>query len=339
MNRLNRVVTVGALVAAVGATVSLAFQPETLRPTQPGTPTTQPGTQPRDPSLPGRDPSMQPGRTPTLSQPGMNQGGDFKFQQGQKVSREQVDQLINAWPQESKKAAQATLEKYGPPDGGTFQELIWHDAGPWHKVVVSKEAHDHNFPMAHKDVLMGVIKFKVPQDKISDLMAFDGSLVINRTAGTIAAVCDKEEANFAALNLAHDIIQGSKSVEEAKDQMAKVAQGIQQGTNDPITQDFKFEVDNNQETGDPDQPHRQTPGMTPTDRPSRDLDRPSPTMPRTPGTTDPTLPRRPGTDPDVPRTPGTDPNRPTPPRDPLNPTNPGNPTPDNPTLPRRPGGG
>jgi len=336
MNRVNHVMSIGALVAAVGATVSLGFQPGTDRPSQPSTtPSTQPGTPGSQPSTqPGRDttrtPGMtQPGRdtttTPGLSQPGRDSttlsqpGGNFSFQQGQKVSRTQVDQLINAWPQESKRAAQATLDKYGPPDGGTYQELIWHDAGPWNKVVVSREAADHNDPMPHKDVLMGQIFLKVPQDKVADLLAFDTSLVINRTKGTIAAVCDKEENNFAALNLAHDIIQGSKTVQEAKEQMAKVAMGGQQGTTDPITQDFKFDT-SDENTGDPGSPSRgNTPGM----------DRPGSTpgsTPRTPGMTDPTSPRNPGTDPSIPRTPGT-----TPPRDPNSPSDP--------TLPRRPGGG
>lgn len=325
LNRVNRVITIGALVAAVGATVSLGFQPETMKPTQPTTDPTMPSRQPgreldRNPAL------TQPGRDTTMTQPTTG----FNFQQGQKVPREQVDKLISAWPQDSKKAAQATLDKYGPPDGGSFKELIWHDAGPWEKVVVINEGADHNDPIPHKDVLMGCIKFKVPQDKVADLIAFDSSLVINRTMGTLAAVCDKEESNFAALNLAHDIIQGSKTVQEAKDQMAKVAMGLQQGTNDPITQDFKFDV-SDQNTGDPGQPHSNVPGAQ---RPGRDIDVPgTPRTPRVPGTTDPTLPRTPGTDPDIPRTPGTDPNRPTPPRDPLNPS------PDNPTLPRRPGGG
>jgi hypothetical protein len=285
---------------------------------------------------PGRDPTTtpglsQPGRDTTLSQP-----GTFQFQQGQKMSRDQVEKLITAWPGESKKAAQATLDKYGPPDGGTYNELIWHKAGPWKKVVVSAMPHEHNDPMPHKDVLMGCINMKVPLDKVADLAAFDSSLVINRTAGWIGAVCDKEENNFAALNLAHDIIQGSKTVQEAKDQLAKVAMGAMQGTTDPITQDFKFDVEDDN-TGDPGTPHRgNTPGM---DRPGST----DPSRPRTPGMTDPTLPRSPGTDPTIPRTPGTDPNRPTPPRDPNNPTsptnpsNPGNPT--DPTLPRRPGGG
>ena len=335
MNRTNRVMTVGALVTAVGAAVSLGLQPETIYPAQPGTSpprTSQPST------LPDRD--FQPGRTtPGLSQPGrdssLTSGDSFQFQQGQKVSRDQVEKLINAWPQESKKAAQATLEKYGPPDGGTFQELIWHNAGPWEKVVVSNEAHDHNDPMPHKDVLMGKIKMKVPQDKVADLLAFDSSLVINRTAGTLAAVCDKEESNFAAINLAHDIIQGSKSVQEAKDQMAKVVMGLQQGTTDPITQDFKFEVEDG-DTGDPGTPHRGGSGLTPgADRPGStpEVDRPrGPGMP--PDMIDP-LPRTPGMDPTIPPTPGERPG--TPPRDPLNPS----PTtpPSEPKLPGKPGGG
>ncbi len=49
-----------------------------------------------------------------------------------------------------------------------------------------------------------------------ELAQFDGSVTVDRTQGTIAARCDKEENNFLALNLAHDVITKKKSVEEAR---------------------------------------------------------------------------------------------------------------------------
>src|SRR5690349_22621952 len=55
----------------------------------------------------------------------------------------------------------------------------------------------------------------------SELARFDGSVVVERTAGEVSARCHDEQANFLALNLMHDIVTGTKSVKEARDYYAK----------------------------------------------------------------------------------------------------------------------
>jgi len=59
-----------------------------------------------------------------------------------------------------------------------------------------------------------------PPEKVSDITAFDGSVVVNRTRGELSARCHDEEANNLALNLANDIIEGKKTVQEARDYYA-----------------------------------------------------------------------------------------------------------------------
>ena len=284
MNRMRQCVALaaGAMIGAAGAAMGLGFdqpsdQPDRLPSTRPGQPNTDPTIPPGQPSDPGRnpgqphDPSTSPGRQPDNPyspgrQPGLDQP-DVKprpvpdtnrpnelttGQPGAKLTRDQVDRIISTWPMEAKQAAQATLDKYGPPDGCTGQLLIWHNPGPWKKVMVSSMEHQHNFPISHKDCIIGFIDMRVPADKVGELAKFDGSLCVERTAGVIGAECDKEEMNFAALNLAHDIVSGSKSAEEARQELARVAMAFKQGTKDPITQDFKFPVERGN-TGDPDQ--------------------------------------------------------------------------------------
>jgi hypothetical protein len=127
--------------------------------------------------------------------------------------------------------------------------------------------------MTHKDCIVGFIDMRVPVDKITDLSRFDGSICVERTAGVVSAKCDKEELNFAALNIAHDIVTGSKSVEEARDQLTKVAMAFKQGTKDPITSGFQFNVEKGM-TGDPDQAGRGGGlGMPDLNRPEKDKDR------------------------------------------------------------------
>ena len=45
--------------------------------------------------------------------------------------------------------------------------------------------------------------------EVLDLARFDGSVIVERTRGEIGARCDKEEMNYLALNLAHDIVTGA----------------------------------------------------------------------------------------------------------------------------------
>lgn len=54
------------------------------------------------------------------------------------------------------------------------------------------EEIDHSFPMPHKDVLLQVINYRVPPDKFDDLAEYDGSVIVERTKGEIAARCDGE---------------------------------------------------------------------------------------------------------------------------------------------------
>ncbi|MGQ0560790.1 MAG: hypothetical protein ACT443_02830 [Gemmatimonadota bacterium] len=60
-----------------------------------------------------------------------------------------------------------------------------------------------------------------PWDKFDDLAAYDGSVIAERTKGVLSARCDKEGANFLALNLAHEIVTGRRTVEDARARYAE----------------------------------------------------------------------------------------------------------------------
>jgi hypothetical protein len=62
-----------------------------------------------------------------------------------------------------------------------------------------------------------VHRLQVPSDRISAIADFDGSVIVERTAGEVSARCHDEQANFLALNLAHDIITGARTVQEARE--------------------------------------------------------------------------------------------------------------------------
>jgi hypothetical protein len=129
--------------------------------------------------------------------------------------------IIQSWPQESREAAQLVIDAHGEPDEATESRLIWHDAGPWKRIVASKTFYPHEFPAPHIDAVESFIDYRVPVDKFSPLAEFDGSVVVERTAGEVSARCHDEQANFLALNLMHDIVTGAKTAQQARDYYAK----------------------------------------------------------------------------------------------------------------------
>jgi len=128
---------------------------------------------------------------------------------------------IAAWPPESKEAAQLVIDKYGEPDEATDTRLLWHKPGPWKRIVATRTYYQHNFPAPHIDAVESVIDYHVPPEKFAALAQFDGSVIAERTAGEVSARCHDEQANFLALNLMHDIVEGRKSVQQARDYYAR----------------------------------------------------------------------------------------------------------------------
>ena len=159
---------------------------------------------------------------------------------------------IQSWPKEARKAAEMMIQKYGQPDEVTAMRVVWHDNGPWKRTVVTKEETDHAFPMPHKDVLEQVIDYRVSTDKVDDLAKYDGSVIVERTKGELSARCDKEEANFLALNLANDVATGKKSAEEARETYAQTIKALMAGNPDPYVQKLQFA--SQQSAADPDKP-------------------------------------------------------------------------------------
>jgi hypothetical protein len=60
-------------------------------------------------------------------------------------------------------------------------------AGPWKRMVASKAYHEHNFPAPHvRSNRSSTIV--VPPEKFFEIAAFDGSVIVERTAGGVSAL-------------------------------------------------------------------------------------------------------------------------------------------------------
>ena len=152
---------------------------------------------------------------------------------------------LSDWPQASQDAAQHMMDTYGEPAEVTETMLIWGPTGPWKKTIIYKEATTHMFPVEHPDVMQQWIDMDVPPDFFDDLAHYDGSVVVNRTEAEISARCDKEAANFLAINLAHDIVNEVRTVEEARQFYAETMGAVMNGEAPPdpaYLEGFTFEV-------------------------------------------------------------------------------------------------
>ncbi len=164
---------------------------------------------------------------------------------------------LTGWPETSRMAVEEITMKYGSPDGVTSEELIWLNKGVWKKICVTKNETKHSFPIEHTDMMTTTLSFRVPEDKMDDLGKFDGSVTFDRTQGTLSARCDVEANNFLALNLAHDIISGKKTVEQARTAFADIVKEKMNGGKPAYMQKLTFTPQEN--AADPD---KNTTGLT-----------------------------------------------------------------------------
>lgn len=161
---------------------------------------------------------------------------------------------MSGWSDASKMAVMMMKKSYGEPASKTADMMMWNNTGQWKKTVVYAKEFKHDFPMPHTDVMEQWIDYKVPQEKFNDLAKYDGSVVCSRTNGEISARCDKEGANFLAINLANDIITGKKDVKSARDFYAKSIKEMINGGKPEYMEKLVFNVANGN-TADADKPN------------------------------------------------------------------------------------
>ncbi len=91
----------------------------------------------------------------------------------------------------------------------------------------------------------------MPVGKVGDLIAYDGSLVVDHTRGELTAHCDSEAQNTLMLNLANDIVTGQRTVDEALGYHAQVVRGMQTHVPESYPLALKFKPQSSAQTADP----------------------------------------------------------------------------------------
>lgn len=167
------------------------------------------------------------------------------------LDRASVQRAMNGWHPAAQEAATFMMSKYGAPASMTADMMVWNQTGPWKRTIVYREAVPHSFPMDHPDVMEQFIDYRTPVDRYDELAAYDGSVIVERTKGEISARCDKEGANFLALNLANEIATGRRTPEDARRMYGEQIKMMKAGQMTPYTSGLMFTPADGK---DPDRP-------------------------------------------------------------------------------------
>ena len=164
----------------------------------------------------------------------------------------EVETITASWPEAARMGALQMVAQYGQPNEGTRTKLLWFGRAPWKRIQVTSDEVVHRFPTPHADFLTQYIDYEVPVDRLGELGRYDGSCLIDRTMGEAAARCDSEAANILTLNLMHEIVTGTRSVDDARDFYSETLSTYCLGEPAPYCEQFQFQVPRGR--GDPDQP-------------------------------------------------------------------------------------
>ncbi|MCF6157063.1 MAG: hypothetical protein E3K32_00510 [wastewater metagenome] len=144
----------------------------------------------------------------------------------EKLDETTVQQIISEWREAPRTVAQQMIDEYGVPDEATNERLIWHNNGPWKRTEIINHEITHNFPIEHKDVVIQTVDYQVPSQKVDELAQYNGSIIVNKTRGEISSHSANEKMNILTLNLAGDIIEGDRDLEEVREVYADQARDI-----------------------------------------------------------------------------------------------------------------
>jgi hypothetical protein len=155
-----------------------------------------------------------------------------------------AENIIQGWPKRARSMARVVIEKYGQPDRLSEEALVWYNNGPWQNTVVYRKARPRSLLIPNEDYLKQTISYMVPSDKINALERFNQGIVVNKVTDELSCQSESEDLNFLALNLADEIINNKRSVEDAQDFFLRTQLLSESGKTSPYMQGFRFELFN-----------------------------------------------------------------------------------------------
>ena len=156
--------------------------------------------------------------------------------QQNEVALDEARGVIARWPTTPQQVGEKLLDHYGAPNEATPTKLLWYRRGPWARMELTADQIVHNFPAPHTDFLSQYIDYPINTAAVSDLVRFDGSVLVDRTAGQIGARCDHEAFNTLTINLAVEIMEGKRTVDDARHLYAETVAAYAMGRDAPYAE-------------------------------------------------------------------------------------------------------
>lgn len=169
-----------------------------------------------------------------------------------RVELAEAKRIIEDWPAAPKTVGEQLLDHYGEPNEATPTKLLWYRNGPWARTELSADEVVHDFPTPHTDFLTQYIDYPIDAERASDLVKFDGSVIVDRTAGQIGSRCDHEPFNVLTINLAVEVMEGRRTIDEARDLYGETAAAFVMGRDAPYAEQLLVDIPEG-DTNDPDE--------------------------------------------------------------------------------------
>lgn len=157
------------------------------------------------------------------------------------ITADQALAQLENWPDAPKMMGKTVIEHYGPPHEMTPTKMFWHRVGQWAQMELTADEVVHNFPTPHTDFFAQYVEYPVDPAKVAEVAAFDGSVILNRTAGLIGSRCDTEGANTLTLNVLVELLEGQRNLDEAREFLAENLVAFGLGQDAPYAERLKFD--------------------------------------------------------------------------------------------------
>lgn len=159
-------------------------------------------------------------------------------------SGEAPESIILRWPPRARGTARLLLEKYGHPDQFDRDTMAWFNKGEWKRTIVRRRPFHRDPAVVRTDIIEQTVGYLVPSDMVADLKRFNQKLEASPTAGELTFSSESEATNRLALNLAAEIVAGSRTAADARAFFLKTSRLAAAGKSSPYLEILRFEADN-----------------------------------------------------------------------------------------------
>jgi hypothetical protein len=140
-----------------------------------------------------------------------------------------IDAAVAGWPAASRTEALLLAKKYGAPKETEAGRIAWVDASPWKTTVVLEDGPTVEQTLAHR----------FAPEEAERLASFE-HVKVDAEAGTVVVRHASEARNFAAVNLAHEVATGRRTLPQAEARWAAIEKDLANGKTPPEAQRLAF---------------------------------------------------------------------------------------------------